>query len=435
MFGPTIDEDFVNRSGAAPQGEGRKGAALLIVLVAGLAAFIWWAAVFEIEEVTRGAGRVVPSRQVQVVQSLEGGIVRDILVAEGETVEADAPLLRIDDTTAGARRGEILEQEAALLAEQIRVRTEAEGGEALSFPDSLTARAPDAIAAEREVFSSRRSQLASELDVLDDQLAQRRAERGEAQAMIAKLEGQIAPLAEEVRLTRDYVDSGAVTQIELLRLETRLAELEGELAVSRARLPRLDAAIAEAEAQIETARRAYVLTARERLARVQAELSVLRESLRAAEDRVTRTTLRAPVRGIVNTLNVATLGAVVGPGDPLVEIVPVDDHLLIEARITPQDVAFIQPGDPASVKITAFDYVVYGALNGMVERIGADTVTDEEGNAFFQVTVRTDRTDLGGNQISPGMVAQIDIQTGRKTVLDYLLNPFLRVRDEALRER
>ncbi|WP_288929311.1 HlyD family type I secretion periplasmic adaptor subunit [uncultured Maritimibacter sp.] len=435
MFGPTIDEDFVNAAGAGPQGEGRRGALLLTVLVAGIAGFIWWAAVFEIEEVTRGAGRVVPSQQVQVIQSLEGGIVREILIEEGATVDRNAPLLRIDDTAAGAQRGELLEQEATLMAELIRVRTEAEGGEALTFPEALAARAPEAVAAEQEVFASRRSQLSSELQVLQDQLTQRRAEIEEARAMIAKLEGQIAPLAEEVRLTRQYVETGAVTQIELLRLETRLAELEGDLAVSRARMPRLDAAIAEAEAQLETARRAYVLTARERLARVQGELSVLRETLRAAEDRVTRTTLRAPVRGVVNTLNVTTIGAVVGPGDPLVEIVPVDDHLLIEARISPQDVAFLRPGDPASVKITAFDYVVYGSLSGTVERIGADTQTDEDGNAFFQVAVRTDSTDLGGNQISPGMVAQVDIQTGRKTVLDYLLNPFLRVRDEALRER
>ena len=435
MFGPTIDEDYVNAAGAGPQGEGRRGALLLTVLVAGIAGFIWWAAVFEIEEVTRGAGRVVPSQQVQVIQSLEGGIVRGILIEEGATVDRNAPLLRIDDTAAGAQRGELLEQEATLMAELIRVRTEAEGGEALIFPEALAARAPEAVAAEQEVFASRRSQLSSELQVLQDQLTQRRAEIEEARAMIAKLEGQIAPLAEEGRLTRQYVETGAVTQIELLRLETRLAELEGDLAVSRARMPRLDAAIAEAEAQLETARRAYVLTARERLARVQGELSVLRETLRAAEDRVTRTTLRAPVRGVVNTLNVTTIGAVVGPGDPLVEIVPVDDHLLIEARISPQDVAFLRPGDPASVKITAFDYVVYGSLSGTVERIGADTLTDEDGNAFFQVAVRTDSTDLGGNQISPGMVAQVDIQTGRKTVLDYLLNPFLRVRDEALRER
>ena len=435
MFGPTIDEDYVNAAGAGPQGEGRRGALLLTVLVAGIAGFIWWAAVFEIEEVTRGAGRVVPSQQVQVIQSLEGGIVRGILIEEGATVDRNAPLLRIDDTAAGAQRGELLEQEATLMAELIRVRTEAEGGEALIFPEALAARAPEAVAAEQEVFASRRSQLSSELQVLQDQLTQRRAEIEEARAMIAKLEGQIAPLAEEVRLTRQYVETGAVTQIELLRLETRLAELEGDLAVSRARMPRLDAAIAEAEAQLETARRAYVLTARERLARVQGELSVLRETLRAAEDRVTRTTLRAPVRGVVNTLNVTTIGAVVGPGDPLVEIVPIDDHLLIEARISPQDVAFLRPGDPASVKITAFDYVVYGSLSGTVERIGADTLTDEDGNAFFQVAVRTDSTDLGGNQISPGMVAQVDIQTGRKTVLDYLLNPFLRVRDEALRER
>lgn len=435
MFGPPIDEDFLNQTGAAARGEGRLSTLFLVTILAGLAAFIWWASRFEIEEITRGPGRVVPSQQIQVVQSLDAGIVKGIEVREGELVEAGAPLLRIDDTSAGSERGELLEREAALMAEQARLEVEAAGGDRLIMPETLASRAPAAVAAEEALFAARQGQLSREIKVLTDQLAQRNAELGEAQAIIAKLEGQIAPLAEEVTLTRDYVSTGAVTKIDLLRLETRLAELTGELEVTRAGLVRIKAGIAEARAQIDTASSAFSLTARERLARVQAELSVLREGLRAAEDRVSRTVLRAPVRGVVNRLDVTTIGQVFAPGDPLVEIVPVDDQLLIEADIRPQDVAFIRPGDTASVKITAFDYTVYGALTGVVERIGADTITNAEGQSFFQVTIRTDESALGGNDISPGMVAQVDIQTGLKTVLDYLLNPFLRAGSEALRER
>ncbi len=435
MFGPPIDEAFINRTGRAARGEGQRGGLLLLAVLAGLGAFFWWAATFEIEETVRGPGRVVPSQQVQVVQSLEGGIVRDIMVEAGEIVEADTPLIRIDDTTAGARRGEMREQEAALLAELTRLETEAAGNTVLTFPETLIARVPKAVEAEQQVFGSRQRQFASELQVLEDQLDQRQTELVETRAMIAKLEGQVGPLSEEVALTRDYVETGAVTRIELLRLESQLAELEGELHVARAGLPRRSAAISEARSQIASARGAYVLNARERAAKVEAELAVLREGLRAAEDRVTRTVLRAPVRGVVNTLSISTLGAVVGPGESLVEIVPTDDHLLIEARIAPRDVAFIAIGKPASVKITAFDYITYGALSGEVTRIGADALATSDGEPYFQVMVRTGDTRLGEAELSPGMVAQIDIQTGRKTVLDYLLKPFTRAQTEALRER
>lgn len=438
MFGPRVEEDFINSAEARPgRGGGRGAALLLLVLVSGLTAFVLWASRFEIEEIARGLGRVVPSARVQVVQSPEAGIVTEIHVSEGEMVEEGAPLIQIDDTAAGSQAGELLEREAALLAERVRVTAEAEGAEDVTFPEDLSARAPVAVAAEKAVFLSRRTQFESEIGVLEDKLSQRRADLGEARAVVSKLEGQVEPLSEEVELTAQHVESGAVPRIELLRLRSRLAEIQGELEVSRARLPRIEAGIAEAEAQIRSARSSYVLTARERLAEVERELAVLNEGLRAARERVTRTTLRAPVRGTVNTISVSTIGAVVSPGAALVEIVPADDSLRIQVRISPRDVAFVKPGDPASVKITAYDYVVYGALEGEVERVGADALEDDQGNTWFQVTIRTDKTTLGAENlpISAGMMARVDIQTGRKTVLDYLLNPFLRAQSEALRER
>jgi membrane fusion protein, adhesin transport system len=202
----------------------------------------------------------------------------------------------------------------------------------------------------------------------------------------------------------------------------------------------VEAAVREAENQIAASRGAYILAARERAARVQVELAVVREGLRAADDRVVRTALRAPVAGTVNRLNVSTIGAVVQPGAPVVEIVPAEDGLLIEANIRPEDVAFLRVGDPASVKITAYDYLIYGTLPGDVVRIGADTLADAEGREFFQVAIRTETNALAGRDgqelpIGPGMVAQVDIRTGTNTVLSYLVRPLVRVKAEALRER
>ncbi len=440
MFGSRIEDRFVNDAAAPPRG-GVQGAWLLLMAIAlGMGGFFTWAWVYEIEEVTRGTGRVVPSRQLQVIQSLEGGIVAAIEVREGDVVEEGAELLRIDDTRAGSDLGELHKREAALLASEARITAEAQGAESVVFSDVLAARAPAAVAAETEVFLSRRRQLQSELAVLEDQLAQRRASLRESRAQIEKLESQLAPLTEETVLTRDLATRGSVPRIEVLRLETELAALEGELNVSRARQPGIEAAIREAENQINSAQSAYVLTARERAAEISGELAVLREAMRAATDKVTRTSLRAPVQGTVNRLHVTTIGAVVKPGEPLVDIVPSDDKLLIEAQIRPQDVAFIRPGHVASVKITAYDYLVYGALDGTVERIGADALTDADGNQFFRVMIRTEESELPAAQdaalpISPGMMAQVDILTGRKTVLDYLLHPLRRARAEAIRER
>ena len=440
MFGQRISEAYVNDSTDDGLVSGDRRAWMLVLLIlGGIAAFLVWAASFEIEKVTRGMGRVVPSGRTQVVQTLEPGIVRDIDVQEGDVVEPGQTLLQVDDTSAASRRGELLEQEAALMAEEVRLAAEVALDRDPDFPDALKERAGGAVLAELDVLESRFEQFDNELAVLGSKLAQKEAELEEMRETRAKLDAVIAPLEEELTLTEGLVESGAVPRIELLRLRSRLAELRGELAVSTAREPNLAAAIEQARNEIEVARSGYVLTARQRLARLALELAVVREGLREAEDRVTRTQLRAPVRGIVNAVNVTTIGEVVEPGKPLVEIVPVDDGLQIEVDIPPQDVAFIQPGERASVKVTAYDYLLYGALEGEVERIGADTIEKPDGREYFRVTIVTDGTELGrGGEalaISPGMTATVDIQTDRRTVLSYLLQPLFRVKTEALRER
>lgn len=440
MFGQRVDETFVNdpsRAGA-PGGGGGTWLLLLLILI-GLTSFAVWASLFEIEEVTRGTGRVVPSSQIQLVQSLDAGIVRSINVREGDIVEQGQSLMQIDDTAAAAKRGELLEREAALLAEEIRLKAEVALNRSPTFPGVLTARAGAAVLAEMDVLASRFQQLDNELEVLENKLTQKRAALAELRAQRAKLEGVAGPLREEAEMTVGLADSGAVPRIELLRLQSRLAEVTGNLAVSAAQEPNLLAAIDEAKSEIAVARSSYILTARQRLARLGVELAVVREELRAAQDKVSRTQLTAPIRGTVNSVNVTTIGEVFGPGARLVEIVPIDDSLQIEVDILPQDVAFIRPGDTASVKISAYNYLVYGALDGTVERIGADTRRGSDEQDYFQVTIRTNTTNFGTDEaplpVTPGMTASIDIQTGRRSVLSYLVEPILRVGSEALRER
>lgn len=440
MFGNRVEDEYANDiTAAGAAAEGRSAWPLVLAVLAGLGGFVAWASAFEIEESATARGRVIPSQQVQVIQSLEGGIVRRVDMAEGDVVQAGDVLMRIDDTRFASERGELLEREAALLAEGLRLEAEAAEAADLHFPDELEHRAPLAVGAERALFLSRRDQMTGEIRVLRDQLRQRRAELEELLAERDRTGAILAPLTEEIALTGDLVERGVVPKVDLLRLQSRRAELQGDLTVGTAREGRLRASIEEVEGQIDTVRSAYVLTARQRLAKQQLELAVVQESLRAATDRVRRTQLRAPVTGTVNTIHAKTLGAVVQPGAPLIEIVPLDDTLLIEADLGPRDVAFIRPGAPASVKITAYDYLVYGSLDGVVERIGANTIKGQDGAEFFRVVVRTERPFLGSAEdplpISPGMVASVDIQTGQRTVLAYLAKPLLRARGEALRER
>lgn len=378
--------------------------------------FLVWAHFAVLEEVKRGNGKVVPSRQIQVVQSLEGGIVGDLLVQEGSVVKQGQSLMRIDDTKFASEFGEIRERRAAMAARVARLTAEANGRTEITFPDQTEELAPASAATERSVFKTRAQKVAQDIDVLNQQ--------------IGRLTQTSALLDRELTLTRKLYDQKVVPEIEMLRLERQSAEAKGQ--------------IAEARSKIASISSTFRAQADEDLAKSRADLAVLDENIKSAQDRVRRTDLRSPVRGIVNKLNVTTIGAVVQPGANLMDIVPLDDTLLVESKVRPQDIAFIRPGQDAVVKISAYDSSVYGHLDGKVERISADTILDDKGEAaqrpetYYRVMVRTDKNYLGAEEsplpIIPGMITTVEVLTGKKSVLDYILKPARTLRDEALRE-
>ena len=440
MFGRHLEEEYANNLSAA--GSPRRGAGhwlTLILINGGILALIIWAYFAKIEEVTTGQGRVIPSSQLQVVQTLEGGIINAIHVREGDIVDQNQVLIRIDDTGFSSQLGELQQKEMALRAERVRLLVESGVADKLEFSDQLRKDSPQAVSAQEKVHLSRLVQISKELDILRGRLLQRQSELQELNARIAKIENTLVPLRQEVNLTRSMVSRGVVPKIDLLRLEGRMAEFDGDLAIVKAAIPKVEASIAEANDLISSTKNNFELSAREKLAPLEAELAVVRQTMLAAKDRVSRTDLRAPVRGIINKINITTVGAVVRPGLDVVEIVPIDDGLLIEAKIRPQDVAFIKPNESASIKLTAYDYLIYGALEGTVVRIGADTNTDANGESFYKVIIKTTQNFLGDEEtkfpIIPGMIATVDIQTGTNSMLSYLLKPVLRARAEAFRER
>ena len=378
--------------------------------------FLVWAHFAVLEEVKRGNGKVVPSRQIQVVQSLEGGIVGDILVQEGTVVQQGQSLMRIDDTKFAAELGEIRERRASMAARVARLDAEANGRTEIVFPDQTEDVAPAAVATEKSVFKTRSQKVAQDIDVLNQQ--------------ITRLTQSSALLDRELTLTRKLYEQKVVPEIEMLRLERQSAEAKGQ--------------IAEAKSKIATTVSTFRAQADEDLAKSRGDLAVLDENIKSAQDRVRRTDLRSPVRGIVNKLNVTTIGAVVQPGANVMDIVPLDDTLLVEGKIRPQDIAFIRPGQDAVVKISAYDSSVYGHLDGKVERISADTILDDKGEAaqrpetYYRVMVRTEKNHLGTEEsplpIIPGMITTVEVLTGKKSVLDYIMKPARTLRDDALRE-
>lgn len=421
------------------QGPRRRTHVFLFVVLALFAVGIFWADRAMVDEVTRGQGRVVPSSQLQVVQSLEGGIVESILVGEGDVVEAGQILLHIDDTGFSSTLGELNVQRYALLAQIARLSAEAAGASVVEFGDDVVANAPQVVANEQALFDARQAGLQNQLSILRQQADQREQELNE-------IEGQVDQYRSSLNIARQELasylslPSGLVPQVEVLRVRREVNDLQGQLDAAERSKPRAESAIREAFDRIQEQFLTFQSEARAELNRKRAELSVIEETLRGATDRVVRTDIRSPVHGIINKLNVTTVGGVLQPGQAVIEIVPLEDTLLVEAQIRPSDVAFIRPGQEATVKITAYDFSIYGGLRGLVERISADTTTDQEtGEAFYRIFVRTEVNYLGTSEqplpIIPGMVASVDILTGQKSILHYILKPVIKARDEALRER
>jgi adhesin transport system membrane fusion protein len=403
------------------------GLALLLLLV--------WAAFAPIDEVTRGQARVVPTSQVQIVQSVDGGVVEEILVHEGQIVEAGQLLVRVDPTRFVSNLQESRVGELALQAKVLRLEALTRGT-AFNPPAKLRQDAPDVVAQEQRLYDSRLAEINAQVSIAQNQLTQRQQELNEVRARLDQANRGLELITREVNATRPMVATGAVSEVEMMRLDREVARLRGDRDQSSAQLARVQSSIQEATRKIEEVR----LTSRNQmsaeLSDTMSKLASLSQGGLALADKVKHAEIKSPMRGTVKRLLVNTVGAVVQPGKEVVEVVPLDDALILEVQITPKDIGFLRPGQEAMVKFTAYDFSIYGGLSADVTQIGADSVLDEKGNAFYTVRVRTHKPSLGPTlPIIPGMVAQVDIRTGKKTVLSYLLKPVLRAKANAMTER
>ncbi|WP_039032032.1 HlyD family type I secretion periplasmic adaptor subunit [Leclercia adecarboxylata] len=402
-------------------------------------AMILWASLASIDEVTRGEGRAIPSSRLQKVQNLEGGIVAEVFVHEGEVVKAGAPLLRLDDTQFRSNAGESEADRLALQARIQRLTAQLNDATILTLAPEIVKQAPDIASGEMELFASVNKRIQSELAGLNEQLIQKKQELLDFQGKASQYRRSLALQQQEVAMSEPLVAKGAISKVEVLRLRRGVVETQGQLDSVTLAIPRAEAAIKEIESKVGETRGRYRSEALGQLNEARTDLSKIEASGKAISDRVNRTLVTSPVRGVVQQLMVNTIGGVIQPGNDLVEIVPLDDKLLVEAKIRPQDIAFLRPGQEATVKFTAYDYTIYGGLKGTLEQISPDTVTDKDGKSFYVIRLRTDKNHLGTDEkpllIIPGMVASVDIITGKKTVMAYLLKPILRARAEAFHER
>lgn len=425
-------------NGAITEGAPRASRITLWASFAFLIALIVWAAVAQVDEVTRGEGKAIPSSRLQKIQNLEGGIVSEVFVREGQIVEAGQPLLRLDDTRFQSNVGESEADRNALIARISRLQAQV-NDKPLEISPDIERDAPGIASGERELYNTQRERFRNEISGLEEQLSQKRQELLDFEAKKIQFRNSLGLLQQEVRMSEPLVAAGAISKVEVLRLRRSEVETRGQLDSVILSLPRAQSAIKEIESKIAEAKGRYRSDALAELNEARTNLSKTEASGKAIEDRVNRTLVTSPVRGIVQQMLVNTIGGVIQPGSELVEIVPLNDSLLVEAKVRPQDIAFLHPGQSAMIKFTAYDYTIYGGLKGSLEHISPDTITDKEGHSFYQIRLRTEQNHLGSEEkpllIIPGMVVSVDIITGRKTVLSYLLKPILRAKAEALRER
>ncbi|AHF00364.1 secretion protein HylD [Thiomicrospira aerophila AL3] len=408
---------------------------LLYIVVLVFIALIVWANWAELDEITRGDGRIIPSQQLQIIQSLDGGIVQDILVREGQTVERGDPLVIIDATRSTASFRENRAQVASLSAEIERLQALIERRPP-EFDPAIRAEHPVIFIQELALYQSARQELAEQLEIARSQLAQRREELKEAEMARTQQQEVLSTTRRELNFTRPLLRSGAVSEVDVIRLERDLANAQGELNRTEVTIRRLNLAIEEAEIRIKEIESVAVTRWRTQLSESVGRLATLSEAEAGLEDRVRQTELRSPVRGTIQRLYVNTVGGVVSPGREVMEIVPLDDTLIVEARIAPRDIANIRPGLNARLKFTAYDFMIYGAFDAKVAHISADTITDEKDETYYLVRLQTDDSLIPANMVLiPGMTVQVDILTGKKSVLDYLLKPVLRATSNAMTER
>ncbi len=399
---------------------------------------IVWAYFAQVDELARGSGKVIPSKQVQLIQNLEGGIVSEILVYEGEVVQKNQILLKINDTSFASSYEESHLRFLELKAKGTRLEAESTGMlcQTDTFEDMEL---KPFLQREKVLYLLNKKQLKQQLKILKERKNQRQYELREAKSEYEHLKTEYQLISQEVTITKPLVKSGIVSQVEFLQLNRQFSSLRGEMDAVKLSYAKLRSKVSEANSELGEAKTEFRHNAKKELNDVKSEMSRISESSDALQDRVTRTAVRSPVKGIVQRLLVNTINGIVQPGKDIVEIIPLDDNLLIEAKIKPSDIAYLFEGQKAMVKFTAYDFSIYGALEGKVMHISADTITDNDGNSFYLVRIKTDKNYLEFDSkcydLLIGMIASVDIITGKKSVLDFLLKPILKVQQAALRER
>ncbi len=406
---------------------------LIATAALGIGILLIWASFAQVDEITRGMGRVIPSSQAQLVQPAEPAVVAEILVRSGQSVEQGQVLVRLDDTLAASELGRLEAENARLSARSDRLAGEASGTELGCAQGTLCFEERRLQEVRVATARSRESSLAAAVD-------QRRRDLQEAEATVASLQDSVRLAQEQVDMLAPLAEQGIVPQTELLTARRDLVDTSGRLAAARQATARSSAAIRQAQADLRSARLDFQQQALGERSELQTRIAMNEESIRGAENRRDRNELRAPSDGIVNNVQISTVGGFVNAGETIMQIVPIGDRLLVEARVSPRDIGFVSVGDPANVKVTAYDFATYGGLTGSVQEVSADSIYDEvEREAYYRVLIETDASFLekAGQRfdIVPGMITDVEIITGDKSILSYLLKPISRGMDVALTER
>ena len=411
---------------------------VLYFWVIAILGFLIWANFALIDEIARGDGEIIPSGENQIVQNLEGGIVDEILVTEGQEVKKGEVLLKIDNTKSSSSYSSNAVKADALEAKIARLRAESKGQKFIVSKE-LIKKIPLLVENEKSLYETNKRQLNSKLSALRERLSQKRQELSEAQSQLKHLKSSHEMIATEVRMTEPMVRKGVRSKIDFLKLQREANEIESKYDATNKSIPRLRSAIKEVQNTIDETKYMFKGDAKIKRNEAVTELRSLRENSTALKDQVTRTVVKSPMNGVVQKLFVHTVGGVLKPGEDIMEIVPSDQNLLVEVKIKPSDIAFIYYGQKAIVKFSAYDFAIYGGLDGKVVYISADTIKDEKENVFYRVQIKTDVNYLGDVdkklKIIPGMTLNVDIITGQKSVLDYILKPILKTKQYTFSER
>ena len=435
------EEDYSfmqNLNAAILEQSPKKVSRVINVLFFTLIVFIAWASLTEIDEVTRGSGDVVPSGENQVVQNLEGGITEAILVHEGDIVEKGQILIKIKNvqSTTSFESNEIKLKE--LKARSLRLRAEVRGKKFV-VPKTKDPVLKEFAQSEYALYVSEKQSLQAQINALNQQVAQKNSDLRETRRRVKNIRKSLAFVNDEVKITRPMVAEGIRSKVDFLKLQREAADMQQKLDSAIDSIPSIKAQVNEVKHKIRQARLDYKNKAKLELNAISSEIKQISSSSVALGDQVSRTDVKSPVSGIVKKLFVHTVGGVISPGSDIVEVVPSEDKLLLEVKIKPSDIAFLHPKAKATVKFSAYDFAIHGGLEGEIVRISPDTITDEKDNKFYLIYIQTKKTHLGSDEhpltIIPGMMVDVDIITGKKTLMQYILKPILKSKQYIFSER